>query len=132
MNLYGSGRRHLGRLWEQLNTPNLAEVRLPDHISRSRLRPVKGMQMKGASREKECRALTVSRHHPSTNSSSSSNNNEPARLPHPITARDTGSRKVGVNDNRDKRHLQGSNNLVALIVAASLCRGVCGSACTTT
>jgi len=132
MNLYGSGRRHLRRLWEQLTTANLAEVPLPDHISRSRLRPVQDMRMKGASREKECRALTVSRHHPSTNSSSSNNNNEAARLPQPITARDTRSRKAGVKDNQDKRRLPGSSNFVALIVAASLCRGVCGSACTTT
>ena len=65
--------------------------------------------MKRAPNEKECRALTLSRRRPST--SSSSNSNEVARLPQPITARDTGSRKVDRRDNQKKRHRQGRDNL---------------------
>jgi hypothetical protein len=71
--------------------------------------------MKRAPNEKECRALTLSRRRPSTSSSSS---NEVARLPQPITARHTGSRKVERRDNQKKRHRQVSNNFVAITPAA--------------
>jgi hypothetical protein len=64
--------------------------------------------MKLVSNEKECRALMLSRRHPSDSTSSSSN--EVARLPQPITARDTRSRKVETRDNQKKRHRQGTNN----------------------
>ena len=103
----GSARRHL---WAQLSTANLAEVHLPDYIRRSRLRPVEDRRMKLASNEKECRALVLSRRHPSASTSSSSNSNEAARLPQPITARGTASRKVETRDNQKKRHRQGTNS----------------------
>lgn len=107
-NVYSSARR---RLLALLNTGNLAAVHLPDYIRRSRLRPVEDRRMKLASNEKEYRALMLSRRHLSASTSSSSNSNGAARLPQPITARDTGSRKVDRRDNQKKRHRQGRDNL---------------------
>ena len=105
LSVSGSARR---RLLAQLNTDNMAEVHRPDFISRSRLRLVEDLRMKRAPNEKECRALTLSRRRPSNStSSSSSSSNEAARLPQPITARDTGSRKVERRDNQKKRHRHG-------------------------
>jgi hypothetical protein len=113
LSVSGSARR---RLLAQLNTDNMTEVHRPEFISRSRLRLVEDLRMKRAANEKECRALTLSRRRPSTSSNSSSN--EAARLPQPITARDTGSRKVERRDNQKKRHRQVSNNFGALTPAA--------------
>ena len=108
MNRYSLARR---RLWVQLSKTNLVEVLRPDHISRLRLRLVQDKRMKQAPNEKECRALTLSSRR---KSSSANRSNEAARLLQPITARDTGSRKVDVNkDTPDRRHLPGSNNFVA-------------------
>ena len=106
LSVSGSARR---RLLAQLDTGNMTEVHPPDFISRSRLRLVEDLRTKRAANEKECRALTLSRRRPSTSSNSSSN--EAARLPQPITARDTGSRKVERRDNQKKRHRQVSNKL---------------------
>ena len=112
LSVSGSARRHL---LAQLNTDNMTEVHRPEFISRSRLRLVEDLRMKRAANEKERRALTLSRRRPSTSSSSS---NEAARLPQPITARDTGSRTVERRDNQKKHHRQVSNNFVAITPAA--------------
>ena len=109
LSVSGSARR---RLLAQLNTDNMTEVHRPDFISRSRLRPVEDLRMKRAANEKECRALTLSRRN------SNSNSNEAARLPQPITARDTCSRKVQRRDNQKKRHRQVSNNFVVITPVA--------------
>jgi hypothetical protein len=114
LSVSGSARRHL---LAQLNTDDMTEVHRPDFISRSRLRLVEDLQMKRAANEKECRALTLSRRRQSTSTNSSSSN-EAARLPQPITARDTGSRTVERRDNQKKRHRQVSNNFVAITPAA--------------
>src|SRR5262245_55005841 len=107
-----SAQRHL---LTQLSKANLAEAHRPKFIRRSRLRPVEDMRMKRGPNEKECRAVALSsrRRRISNNSS-----NEAQRLPQPITARDTRSRKVGSEDNQDKRHRQASNNFGALTPAA--------------
>jgi hypothetical protein len=116
LSVSGSARR---RLLAQLNTGNLEAVHRLEFISRSRLPLVEDLRMKRAANEKECRALTPSRHRPSTssNNNSSSSSNEAARLPQPITARDTGSRKVERRNNQKKRHRQISNNFGALTPA---------------
>jgi len=114
-NLSVSGSAHR-RLLAQLNTDNMTEVHRPDFVSRSRLRLVEDLRMKRAANEKEGRALTLSRRRPSISPSSSSN--EAARLHQPITARDRGNRKVERRDNQKKRHLQVSNNFVAIRPAA--------------
>ena len=83
LNRCGSGRPHPGHLWAQLSAANLAEGRLPDCISRSRLRPVEDRRMKRVPNEKECRGLVVSRlRHNSTSrrrSSKSARRRSPAR-----------------------------------------------------
>ena len=114
LSVSGSARR---RLLAQLNTDNMMEVHRPEFISRSRLRLVEDLRMKRAASEKERRALTLSRRRPST-SSSSNNSNEAARLLQPITARDTGSRKVERRNNQKKRHRQVSNNFVVITPVA--------------
>jgi len=111
-NVYGSARR---RLLALLNTGNMAEVHRPDFVNRARIRLVADPRMKRAPNEKECRALTLSHHRPSTSSSSS---NEVARLPQPITAKGTGSRKVETRDNQKKRRRQGRINFGATTPAA--------------
>ena len=116
LNRCGSGRPHPGHLWAQLSAANLAEVRLPDCISRSRLRPVEDRRMKRAPNGKECRVLVVSRlRHNSTSSSS----NEVARLRELTAARDSRSRKVGSKDNQKKRLRHGHNNFGAITPAAA-------------
>jgi hypothetical protein len=115
LSVSGSARRHL---LAQLNTDNMTEVHRPDFISRSRLRLVEDLRMKRAANEKECRALTLRRRPSTSTSTSSSSSNEAARLPQPITARDTGSRKVERRDNQKKRHRHVSNNFGALTPAA--------------
>jgi hypothetical protein len=113
----GSARRHL---LAQLSPGNLAEVQRREFISRSRLRLMQDVRMKRAPNEKECSALTLSRRRPTTSASSSvsSSSNEAARLPRPITARDAGSRKVGIKGNPKKPHRHSRTNLVATISAA--------------
>jgi hypothetical protein len=103
----GSARRHP---LAPLSTGNLTGVRHREFTSRSRLRLVQDMRMKRAPNEKEFRVLTLSRHRPTTSARNSSSN-EAARLPQPITARDTGSRKVGIKGNPKKRHRRGRTNI---------------------
>ena len=80
-------------------------------------------RMKRVPNEKECRGLVVNRLRHNSNSSHSSGSNVP-RLPQPITAKDMASRKAETSDNQKKRHRQGHDNFSAIVVAASLCRGV--------
>ena len=104
LSVSGSARR---RLLAQLKVSSVVEVGRLDSVNRSRRLLVAEPRVRRAAKEKECRALTLSRRRPSTSSSS----NEAARLPQPITARDTGSRKVERRDNQKKRHRQVSNKL---------------------
>ena len=77
MNVYGSARR---RLWPQVNTGNAAAVRRLDFINRLPRHPVAERRVRRAAKEKECRALMVSRlRHNSTSSRSSGR--KVARLP---------------------------------------------------
>jgi hypothetical protein len=74
--------------------------------------------MKRARNGKGCRAVVVSRprHNSSSNSnsaSSRSSGNKVARLAQSIRGRAAGSRKAGKEDNRDKLHRRGSNNILA-------------------
>jgi hypothetical protein len=87
--------------------------------------------MKRAPNEKECAALRVSHRRPNisnrySNSSrsgvsyNSSNSKEAVRLPELSATRDSGSRKLGREDNHDKRPRRGSSdNLGGATVAAS-------------
>ena len=126
MNVYGSARR---RLWPQVNTGNAEPVRHLDFGNRSRRLLVAEPRVRRAAKEKERRALMVSRlRHNSTrssrrrrrssSSSSSSSGSKGARLPQPITARATGSRKVETRNNQKKRHRHGRNNFGAVTPAA--------------
>ena len=116
-NGYGSARRHRGHLWAQLSKANLGESYNQDPASRSRLRPVEDRRVRRAAKEKECRALTVSRlRHNST--SSRSNGSKVARLPQPIMVKVTGSRKVETKGNQKKRLHHGRNNFSAITPAA--------------
>jgi hypothetical protein len=112
-NLRVSGSAHR-RLLAQVNMSSVAEVSRLDIVNLSRPRRVADQRMKRGANEKESRVLTLSRRRPSTSSSS----NEAARLPQPITARDTDSRKVERRDNQKKHHRQVSNNFVAITPAA--------------
>jgi hypothetical protein len=47
-------------------------------------------------------------------------------------ARDRNSRKLGRREHPEKRHRRGHNSSDAIVVAASLCRGVRGSTRTAT
>ena len=118
LNRCGSGRPHPGHLWAQLSAANLAEGRLPDCISRSRLRSVEDRWMKRALNETECRVLGVSRLRHNSTSSRRSSSNEVARLRELTPARDSGSRKVGSKDNQKKRLRHGRNNFGAITPAA--------------
>jgi hypothetical protein len=130
MNVYGSARR---RLWPQVNPGNAEPVRhldfgnrsrrLLDFGNRSRRLLVAEPRVRRAAKEKKRRALMVSRlRHNSTrsrrSSSSSSSGSKVARLPQPITARATGSRKVETRNNQKKRHRHGRNNFGAVTPAA--------------
>jgi len=114
MNVYGSARR---RLWPQVNTGNAAVVSRLDFNNRLPRHPVAEPRVRRAAKEKECRVLMVSRlRHNSTSSRSSGP--KVARLPQPITARATDSRKVDRRDNQRKRHRQGRINFGATTPAA--------------
>jgi hypothetical protein len=104
---------HLSLL-TRLNTGNPAEVRRPDFVNTLRRRLLAGrLRVNLVAQARDNRALMVSRLRHTSSSS-----NEAARLPQPITARHTGSRKVERRDNQKKRHRQVSNNFVALTPAA--------------
>ena len=102
----GSARR---RLLAQMKVSSVVEVGRLDSVNRSRRLLVAEPRVRRAAKEKECMALMVSRLRHSTSSRSSGS--PVARLPQPITARDTGSRKVERRDNQKKRHRQVSNKL---------------------
>ena len=119
LNPCGSGRPHPGHLWAQLSAANLTKVRLPDCISRSRLRPVEDRWMKRAPNEKECRVLVVSRLRHNSTSRRRSSSNEVAHLRELTAARDSGSRKVGSKDNQKKRLSHVRNNFGAITPAAA-------------
>ena len=73
-------------------------------------------QVRRAAKEKECRALTLSRlRHNSTSSRSGS---KLARLPQPITARATGSRKVENKKQKNQHPRRGHNNFGPITPAA--------------
>ena len=114
LSVSGSARRHL---WAQLNISNVEPVRHPDFGNRSRRFRVAEPRMKRAPNEKECRALTLSRlRHDSTSRRSASS--KVARLPQPIAARATDSRKAETRSNQKKRHRHGRNNFGAITPAA--------------
>jgi hypothetical protein len=100
------------RLPAQMDVSSAAEVRHPDFINQSPRHQLGDLRVKHAAKEKECRALTLSRRR-NNNNNNSSRSSEAARLPQPITGRDRGSRKVQRRDNQKKRHRQVSNNFVA-------------------
>jgi hypothetical protein len=113
----GSERR---RLLAQLNMSSVAEVRHLDFINRSRRLLVAEPRVRRAAKEKECRALTVSRlRHNNTRSRRRSSSSTVARLPQPITARRKDSRKAGRRDHQKKRLRQGRVNFGAITPAAS-------------
>jgi hypothetical protein len=116
-NVYGSARRHL---WARLNISNVEPGRHLDFGNRSRRLLVEEPPVRRAAKEKECRALMVSRlRHNSTRSRRRSSSSTVARLPQPITtAKATGSRKVETRDNQRKRHRHGRNNFGAITPAA--------------
>ena len=75
--------------------------------------------MKRPLNEKECAALRVSHRRPNISNSSrsnsgvsynSSNSKEAVRLPELSATRDSGSRKLGREDNHDKRRRRGSSD----------------------
>jgi hypothetical protein len=114
LSVSGSARR---RQWAQLNISNVEPVRHLDFGNRSRRLLVAELRVRRAAKEKERRALMVSRlRHNSTSSRSSGR--KVARLSQPITARATDSRKVGRRDNQRKRHRHGHNNFGAITPAA--------------
>ena len=109
-----SARRHL---WAQLNISNVEPVRHLDFGNRSRRLLVVEPRVRRAPKEKECRALMVSRlRH---NSTSSPRSGSPvARLPQPITARHKDSRKVGNKKHKNQHPSRGLNNFGAITPAA--------------
>ena len=114
LSVSGSARRHL---WAQLNISNVEPVRHLDFVNRSRRRPVAEPRVKRAAKEKECRALMVSRLRRNSASSRSSGR-KVARLPQPITARATGSRKVENKKQKNQHPRRGHNNFGAITPAA--------------
>jgi hypothetical protein len=105
------------RLRAPVNLISVAEVRRLDFGNRSRPRQVAVLQVKHGAKEKECRALMVSRPRHNSNSTSSSSN-EAARLRQPITDRGRASRKVGRRNNQKKRHRHAHNNFGAITPVA--------------
>jgi len=112
-NVSGSARR---RLLAQVKVSSVVEVGRLDSVNRSRRLLVAEPRVRRAAKEKECRALMVSRLRHSTSSRSSGS--PVARLPQPITARHKDSQKAGRRDNQKKRHRHGHNNFGAITPAA--------------
>jgi hypothetical protein len=110
-----SERRHP---W--VNVSSLAEARHLGFGNPLRRHLVATLRVKDAARERECRARMVSRRHNNSSSSnrSSSSSSEAPRLPQPITARDTVSRKVERRNNQKKRHRHAHNNFGAITPVA--------------
>ena len=115
LSVNGSARRHL---WAQLNISNVEPVRHLDFGNRSRRLLVADPRVRRAAKGKECRALMVSRlRHNSTSSRSSGR--KVARLPQPIKARPTGSRKVENKKQKNQHPCRGHNSFGAITPAAS-------------
>ena len=116
-NVSGSARR---RLLAQVKVSSVVEVGRLDSVNRSRRLLVAEPRVKRAAKEKECRALMVSRlrHNSPSSRSRRSSGNEAPRLPQPITARHKDSQKAGRRDNQKKRHRHGHNNFGAITPAA--------------
>jgi hypothetical protein len=113
LNVSGSARRHL---WAQLNISNVEPVRQQELGNRSPRLPVAD-KVRRAAKEKECRALMVSRlRHNSTSSRSSGR--KVARLPQPIKARPTGRRKLENKKQKNQHPRRGHNNFGAIKPAA--------------
>ena len=120
LSVNGSARRHL---WAQLNISNVEPVRHLDFANGSPRLPVAEPRVRRAAKGKECRALMVSRlRHNSTSSpnsaSSRSSGRKVARLPQPIKARPTGSRKVENKKQKNQHPCRGHNSFGAITPAA--------------
>ena len=109
-----SGRR---RPWAELNVSSVAELR-KDFGNRSRNLVLAELQVKHAAKEKEYRALMVSRR---SNNNSGSSSNAPAHPVQPSGDKGRGSRKAGKRGHQEKRRHQGRDKYIGIIVA-SLCR----------
>ena len=116
LSVSGSARRFL---WAQANMANVAEVRHRDFVNRCLRQVVEDLRMKRAADKKEHRVFRVSRHI-----------NEVARLAQRNAARHRGSRKAARENRKKEHHHRGHNS--SIFVAASPCRGVCGSTRTAT
>ena len=110
----GSARRHL---WAQLNISNVEPARQRDFGNRSRRLLVAEPRVRRAAKEKECRALMVSRLRHNSASSRSSGR-KVARLPQPIKARPTDSRKLENKKQKNQHPRRGHNNFGAITPAA--------------
>jgi len=111
----GSARR---RLWAQLNISNVEPVRQLEFGNRSTRLLVAEPRVRRPPKEKECRALMVSRlRHNSTSRRSSGS--PVALLRELTTTRDSGSRKGGSKDNQKKRHRHVRNNFGATDTSGS-------------
>ena len=114
LSVSGSARRHL---WAQLNISNVEPVRHLDFGNRSPRLPVAEPRVRRAAKEKECRALMVSRLRHNSASSRSSGR-KVARLPQRIKARPTGSRKVENKKQKNQHPCRGHNSFGAITPAA--------------
>ena len=114
LSVSGSARRHL---WAQLNISNVEPVRQREFGNRSPRLPVAEPRVRRAAKEKECRALMVSRLRHNSASSRSSGR-KVARLPQPIKARPTGSRKLENKKQKNQHPRRGHNNFGAITPAA--------------
>ena len=113
----GSARR---RLLAQVKVGSVVEVGRLDCVNQSRRLLVAEPRVRRAAKEKEFRALMVSRlrHNSASSRSRRSSRSRVARLPQPIAARHKDSRKVGTRDNQKKRHRHSHNNFGAITPAA--------------
>ena len=107
-----SGRR---RPWAELNVSSVAELR-KDFGNRSRSLVLAELQVKHAAKEKEYRALMVSRR---SNNNSGSSSNAPAHPVQPSGDRDRGSMKAGKRGHQEKRRRQGRDKFVGISGASS-------------
>ena len=114
LSVSGSARRHL---WAQLNISNVEPVRHLDFGNRSPRLLVAEPRVRRAAKGKECRALMVSRLRHNSASSRSSGR-KVARLPQPIKARPTGSRKVENKKQKNQHPCRGHNSFGAITPAA--------------
>ena len=114
LSVSGSARRHLRA---QPNISNVEPARQREFGNRSPRLPVGEPRMRRASKEKECRALMVSRLRHNSASSRSSGR-KVARPPQPIKAKPTGSRKLENKKQKNQPPCRGHNNFGAITPAA--------------